>query len=265
MSGKAGRRMAAHHEARDAGRNGSGDAGPSLVGALRAAAGDFFYNSWRVVPLNVLWGVLFLVALGLAILVHPLAAVPVLVPTAIPLAGLARFGGRATRGMGIDFGAAWEPIRARPRAVLVAGLAFVLAVALFTLNLLAGFALGHALGWAFATAAAWGLLTTIGLGYAFWPLLTDPQRDTAGSMAIARLAGLLVLAHPFRIAGLTVVLTALLAVSTVAFAALVSVSVGFAMLVAARYVLPAADRLEARLVALDRLEPLRVEPEEDEA
>jgi hypothetical protein len=239
-------------------------AGPSLGGALRLGATDFFFNSWRIVPLNVLWGVVFLVALGLAVFVHPLAALPVLVLTAIPLAGLARLGSRATRGVSVDFADAWQPIRARPRAVLVAGTGFVLAMVILTLNLLFGFALGNALGWAFATAAGWGLVTAISLGFTVWPLLTDPERDTAPSPAIVRLAGLLVLAHPFRIAALALILGVLLVISAVALAALVSVSVGFAMLVAARYVLPAADRLEARLVALGRLAPLRVPTDPDE-
>jgi hypothetical protein len=239
--------------------------GPSLAGALRAAGGDFFYNSWRVVPLNVVWGIAFLVALAATVLVNPVVGLVAVVITAIPLAGLARLGGRATRGMDVNFSDGWEPVRMRPRAVLLAGVAFALSFVLFTVNLLMGFALGNAIGWAFATAAGWGLVTAVGLGFTFWPLLTDPERDTAPSIGIARLAGLLVLAHPFRIGALSLALAVLLAASTVAFAALVSVSVGYAMLVAARYVLPAADRLEARLVATGRMAPLRVVPDADEA
>jgi hypothetical protein len=238
--------------------------GPSLGGALRAAGADFFYNSWRVVPLNVVWGIAFLVALAATIAVHPVAGMLVVIVTAIPLAGLARLGGRATRGLDVNFSDAWEPIRQRPRAVLLAGLGFPLALTLFTVNVLFGFAMGNAIGWAFATAAGWGLVTTVGLGFTFWPLLADPERDTAASRDIVRLSGLLVLAHPFRIAALSAVLVVLLAASTVAFAALISVSVGYAMLVAARYVPPAADRLEARLVAVGRLAPLRVPTDPDE-
>ena len=62
-----------------------------------------------------------------------------------------------------------------------------------------------------------------------------------------RLAGLLVLAHPGRMGALSALLVVVLAVSTVIVAAVLTVSVGFAALVACRYVLPAADRLEARL------------------
>lgn len=238
--------------------------GPSLGCALRDAGADFFYNSWRVVPLNVVWGIVFLVALAATIAIHPVAGLLVVTVTAIPLAGLARLGGQATRGLDVNFSDSWEPIRQRPRAVVLAGVGFTLAVTVFTLNLIAGFAVGNALGWAFATAAGWGIVTTIGLGFTFWPLLTDPERDTAPSREIARLAALLVVAHPFRIAALSAVLVVLLAASTVAFAALISVSVGYAMLAAARYVLPAADRLEARLVAIGRIPPLRVATDPDE-
>jgi hypothetical protein len=45
---------------------------------------------------------------------------------------------------------------------------------------------------------------------------------------------------------LTAVIVAVLAISTVFFAALFSISVAYVSLVATRYVLPAADRLEGR-------------------
>ena len=241
-----------------AGRPSPPSSGPSLGGAVRAAVTDFFFNSWRVVPLNVAWGVVFLLALGLGVLVHPLLGLVALCLTAVPLAGLARLAARATRGLGVNLSDAAQPIRARPVAVLLAGVAFVASFAMLTVNLVAGFALGNALGWAFATAAGWGLATGACVACTFWPLLADPERDGASAPAVAKLAAVLVLAHPFRIGVLAVLLVVLLAVSTVAFAALVSVSVAFALLVAARYVLPAADRLEARMVELGRMAPLRI-------
>jgi hypothetical protein len=48
----------------------------------------------------------------------------------------------------------------------------------------------------------------------------------------------------------------LLVVSTIAFAALVMVSVAFVALLAATYLLPAADRLEARLGGPVRRSPI---------
>jgi hypothetical protein len=58
---------------------------------------------------------------------------------------------------------------------------------------------------------------------------------------------LLILAAPGRTALLALVLALLLAISTVAFAALLTISIAYANLVAARYLLPLADRLETWL------------------
>jgi O-antigen ligase len=85
------------------------------------------------------------------------------------------------------------------------------------------------------------------VAFPLWVLLVDPDRadDTIGRRL--RLAGLLVLAAPGRMGGLGLVLALILIVSTVAFAALLTVSVAYAALVAARFVLPMADRFEAWL------------------
>ena len=50
-----------------------------------------------------------------------------------------------------------------------------------------------------------------------------------------------------RLGALTLVLAVILAASTVVFAALLTVSVALCAFIACRYVLPAADRLEAQL------------------
>ncbi len=62
-----------------------------------------------------------------------------------------------------------------------------------------------------------------------------------------RIAGLLVIAFPMRFAALGLALAAILLASTLATIALATIGVAFSALVATRYVLPAADRLEARL------------------
>ena len=101
--------------------------------------------------------------------------------------------------------------------------------------------------WAIATAAFWGLAILVALGFALWPIAVDPERAGMAWRARVRLAGLLVLAHPGRMGVLSILLVILLAISTVIVAAVLTVSIGFSALVACRYVLPAADRLEARL------------------
>ena len=220
---------------------------PSLLGALRQGAGDFFYNSWRVVPVNVIWGLWFLVVLFAWASVNLILAIVLVPPLAVPLAGLARFGGLATRGEALHLPDALDPIRRRPVAVIAGGVGFALGLLVLGSNVVSGFAMADFVGVALATTAAWGLVALFGFALAFWPLLADPARDAVPARAIARLAGLLLLAHPFRILLLAVIVGALLLVSAALFAALLTVSVAFAMLVAARYVLPAADRLEARL------------------
>ena len=220
---------------------------PSLPTAVRQAFTDFFFNSWRIVPVNVVWGVWLLVVLFAWASTNLVVAIVLSPPLVIPLAGMARFGGLATRRQGIDLSDALDPIRRRPRAVLAAGIGFAAALVVLGVNVVSGLAMGGVVGIALTTIAGWGLVGLLGFALTFWPLLTDPARDAVPSKAIARLAGLLLLAHPLRIGLLAVVVGAILAVSTVAFAALITVAVGLVLLIAARYVLPAADRLEARL------------------
>jgi hypothetical protein len=87
----------------------------------------------------------------------------------------------------------------------------------------------------------------------WWPLLVDPRREgaRAGRRAL-RSASVMVLAHPFRIVALAALLAPVLAISTIAFAALVSVSLSFSALLACHYVLPASDRLDTQLAARER-------------
>lgn len=220
---------------------------PSLPGAFRAGASDLFYNSWRIVPVNVVFGL----GLGLVLWTWAnagvLAAAVASVPLALPLAGLFRLGAMATRRRDVNLSDALDPARTGALPILAAGAAFALATIVLTTNIVAGLISGGVLAWVIATAAFWGLTVTLALGFAFWPLAVDPERAAVPWRSRGRLAMLLVLAHPGRLAALSLALLLVLAVSTVAFAALVTVSVGFVALVACRYVLPAADRLERNL------------------
>ena len=80
-----------------------------------------------------------------------------------------------------------------------------------------------------------------------WPVLGDPGRAGEPARERARLAGYVVIAAPFRMAGLTVVAVALWVISTIAFAAIATISVAFVACLSSRVVLPDADRLAARL------------------
>jgi hypothetical protein len=125
----------------------------------------------------------------------------------------------------------------------------------FSTNVISGIAAGGPAGWALATLAAWGLVATWVVGLAFWPLLVDPAREGVGLGRRVRLAGLVVLAEPARFGGLGLAAAVVTIVSTVAIVALLSVSVAYVALVAARVTLPAADALEARLGEAAGTEP----------
>jgi hypothetical protein len=226
--------------------------GPTLGGALRAGASDLFFNSWRIVPANLVFGVGLVAVAWIWFAAGVLAAALASVPLALPLAGLFRLGAMATRGRDVNLSDALDPARRDAPRILAAGLGFAAGTLVLGANVVIGLLGASVAGWIIATAAAWGLLAVIAFGFAFWPLAVDPDRADASWRARARLAGLLVLAHPSRMALLAFLLGVVLAASTVAFAALVTVSVGFCALVACRYVLPAADRLETRLVAAGR-------------
>jgi len=227
---------------------------PGIRGALRAGAIDLYYHAIRVVPVNVAFGLGLLSAVWAWAVAGPLAAAPFGVTLAAPIAGLARLGAGVTRGVDVNLSDALEPLRERPVAVIGAGASFLVATLVLVVNVATGLQSASAIGFGLATLAIWGLVALFAIGFAFWPLLVDPWRAERSASEALRLAAYLVLAHPVRIGGLTLLLVMTLLASTIAFAAVVTVSVGFVMLVAARYVLPAADRLEA---AIGRTPPSR--------
>lgn len=232
-------------------------AAPTLRGALRTAISDFYFNSWRLVPANLVWGLslglLYLVALVFwpaALLLAPLLAFPTL--------GIFRIATLIVRGESVSF---WDGIRACRHyfvPTLAAGVLIEVAGLVFIVNLVSGITGGDLIGLAFATMAGWGLIVGWLMLLCYWPLLTDPRREGYGLRGAFRSAGYLVVAHPVRLGALGLLLGLFFLVSAVAFAALVSVSIAYGALVACRYVLPAADRLEARLAAAGKhLAPAR--------
>jgi hypothetical protein len=220
---------------------------PSLAGALRAGASDLFFNSWRAVPVNLVVGAVLIGAVVVWANAGIVAGAAVSVLAAPPLAGLFRLGGQATRGLDVNLSDAIDPMRETPAAVLLAGVAFATATLILSTNVVTGLLVGGILPWMVSTAAAWGLLATLVLGFAYWPLAVDPARAGMRPLARARLAALLAFAHPVRLGALSLVLAVILAASTVVFAALLTVSIALCAFIACRYVLPAADRLEAQL------------------
>jgi uncharacterized membrane protein YesL len=222
-------------------------AAPTIRGALRLAGSDFYFNSWRLVPSNLVWGgglLVLLVLGGIGPVLPALALTPLL---AFPAVGLFHLAGLISRGNGVSIGEGFAAWRMLWRRALGLGLATTGLGLMFVTNITVGVLREDVIGVAIATAAGWGLLALLVVSCVLWPLATDPARTERTLSDLVALALRLTLAYPVRFLALGLVIAAIVAISTVAFVAILSVSVGFVALVATRFVLPAADRLEARL------------------
>jgi len=217
---------------------------PRLGRAIREAGLDLYYNSVRLVPANILWGssllaILFVVSGNLVL--SPLLVL--MVPLTMGLMGMATTLVRRRRLFWSD---SVDAMRGRFWPLLVIGVAQLLLSAIAAADVLIGLQLTGfvgpvvVIGGFYTLAAIWLLAVTT------WPLLLDPVRDADGIRPRLRLGFLLAVAHPVRLGALGLLLAVFLVLSTALVAALVTISGALTMLVAAHYVLPAADRLEGR-------------------
>ncbi len=228
-------------------------ASPGLRAAARASATDFYFNSVRLVAANVLWGGTLL-ALIVAATITPVAVVlaPLL---AFPTAWIFRLTALLARNRPISF---WDGLAIRHSAAstLLLGVAFAGCGAILFGNVATGVQSDSPVGWAVATLAFWGLVAGWLLAWTIWPLLLDPARAGRPVRERLRLAALLLLAYPRKLGGLGLTLFVVVAISTIAFVALLTFAVALSALVAARFVLPAADRLEGRLAGREVAVPV---------
>jgi hypothetical protein len=222
-------------------------AAPTIRGALRLAGSDFYFNSWRLVPSNLVWGAGLLLLLVLGATGAVLSALAFMPLLAFPALGLFHLAGLISRGNGVSIGEGFAAWRLLWRRALGLGLATTGLAVVFVTNITVGLLREDVIGVAIATSAGWGLLALLVVSCVLWPLATDPARIGWPMRDLVGLALRLTLAHPVRFLALALVIAAIVAISTIAFVAILSVSVAFVALVAARFVLPAADRLEARL------------------
>lgn len=218
---------------------------PGLRRSLRDAATDLYFHSTRLVPANLVWGFMLMALVALTSLSVPFVLLLPLL--ALPTVGVFRISALIVRGTPVSLRDGFASWRDQLVPALAVGATLLAAGAVFVVNMVTGLAGGGVLGWSLATFAAWGLAVTWTLSWTVWPLLVDPDRAHRPVRGRLRTALLLVVAHPWRLGMLAGVLALILAVSTVAFAALVMISVAYAAQVATRVVLPAADRLEAVL------------------
>ncbi len=217
----------------------------SLGGALRTSLRDFYFNSWRLAPANLVWG---------AILVAALIASPasvlglvLIAALAVPTAGIYRMAALIARGEPAAFSDFLDGMRRLGPAGALLGVTGAALAYVFTTNVFVGLGANNPIGWLTTGLALWGLVGLAMLLTSVWPLLADPHREEVGLRGRVTLAGLVVIGRPLRVLALTIVVALVLAVSTVLFALLAMVSVAYVALVSCRYMLPLADDLEARL------------------
>ena len=218
---------------------------PTVRNSLRAALDGFYFNSWRLVPANVVWSAFLVLTLLLVFIAPGLAAICFLLVLPLPTAGLFRLSAMIVRGKPVTMrdALAWRSFakRAVGTGLVVGGSSLLLGF-----NVAIGLSSLDPLGWGFATAAFWGVVVLWLVAAALWPLLFDPIRADEPVTPIMRLAATVVLVQPVRYIALMLTLAVILVVSTILFAALLSVSMAFVALVLAAYVIPAADRIEDR-------------------
>ena len=215
--------------------------------AIRQAAIDFYFNSWRFVPANLIWAVGVLAILFAGGVFPPALVLGVLL--AAPLAGIHRMAALLARGEAASFTDFVDGTRrfGAPAIGIAAGAALLLVV-LMT-NLVSGFGSGGPLGWFLGATALYGEVALAMFLVAVWPILVDPHRESATLRRRHQVAALVVIGRPGRLFLLTALIIALLAVSVALLAAIVLVAVGYTSLLASRWVLPVADELETRFEA----------------
>jgi len=223
---------------------------PRLGSVLRQAGIDFYFQSIRLVLANGAWGTCLIGVLVVGMVAGPLAALVLTPLLAVPASGVFRLAALVARDEPPDFSDVTDAWRQLAPLSLAVGVVLTLAGVVLGFDLLGAIGSGSPVAWAFATMAGWGLLAVACYSTVAWPLLVDPRRESRSVGNRLRLAVIVLAAFPVRVLSLTVIIGVVLLLSTIAFAALLSISLAYVALVSCRYVLPAADRLEARVAAV---------------
>ena len=169
---------------------------------------------------------------------------------AVPIVGMHRMAALLTRGEPTSISDFLDGMRrfGLAAAGITVGVA-ILGVVLVT-NVVTGFTSSSPLGWFVGATALWGLVALAMAVVAIWPVLVDPRREDRPLRRRLQLAGLVVIGRPGRLFVLTLLIAAILVVSTALLGVIVLVGVAYASLLATRWVLPTADDLEARYEAV---------------
>jgi len=211
---------------------------------LRAAAGDFYYHSLRLVPVNAIWGIAFAVVVVASVRAPALLLLAGLL--GLPTLAVFRVAGGIVRGGSVEVSDGIEEARRRPMAAIAGAMGASLIALVLVVNVLLGLLNPGIVGWTLLTLAVWGLFVLWTGALAFWALLADPEGDRDVRRA-GRLAGLLLMAHPVRLGAFGLLAGGLAGLSLLLIMPILTISVSFLALFACHFVLPAADRLEAAL------------------
>ena len=171
-------------------------AAPGSRTALRAAAFDFYHQSIRLVPANVLWGIGFLAVVAVAFAGGPIATLVAAPFLAIPYVGVVRLAALTARGRDVVLSDVWRAFREFCLPALAIGVGTTLGVAVLASNVLVGAAGDSLSAGGSSTLAASGLMALWVVGFPVWILLVDPERTDRPLRDRFRLAILLVVAAP---------------------------------------------------------------------
>jgi MFS family permease len=216
---------------------------PRFGAVIREAASDFYFNGWRFFGGNLVFG-----ALMLAILWASLASPWLLLALAIlalPAAGIMRMATRVERIGHTDFDDFTRVIR-RPGRILVIGGLQALVTTVLVVDVLIGLSWGSWPGTLLLVSAIYGIGVLWCYAIVAWPILLDPERDGEPVRGLLRLALVVLLVHPIRLAGFALLAGVLLIIATVLIAPILTFAVSLVSLAIAGYVLPLADRVEGR-------------------
>jgi len=219
---------------------------PALASAFRQSIRDFYFNSWRLAPANLAWAAGLIVVLVVAAASPP--ALILLGALGIPVAGIHRMTASIARHRGAAFSDFVDGMRGQAGPAFAVGFGSTVLAGIFAANVAIGLGLDNPFGWFLAASAAYAEVALAMVLVAIWPILADPERDALPFRRKLGLAGLVVIARPGPMLALTIGLVAILVAAIVILAGIALVGVAYAALVASRFVLPLADRLEGRVV-----------------
>jgi hypothetical protein len=220
---------------------------PSLARLLLTAGRDLYEHTSRLIPANLLWGTAAVAWVSLLLLWPPVLVVVLAPLLLLPVVAVFRLAACITRGRDVRLSGAFRFTRTFVAPALLTGTVISLGVVASVTYVAFGIGFGGLIGAGIATVGGWGMVATALVALTFLPLLADPDREAQPLRTKLRLAGLVILTAPAKSAGFGVVVAVILVASTIAFPALLTVSIAYSACVAVRVVLPLADRLDAPL------------------